>query len=128
MGSVRTLGEPWLVSTILSFMWRSHDGTIRRTVRRTVRCTVRCPSMGPGYLRRRMSAGRDKSDTTSDCPPDKGRGIILQHVTYRYVTCMLLLDTVVMTPHCQLRGINDFPFFRILGHRKERHFSWLRRQ
>jgi hypothetical protein len=118
-----------------SIMWRSHDGsilrmvrwTVRRTARCTVRCCVRCPSMGPVNVRR-MSAGRDKSDPTPDCPPDKGRGLILQHVAYRYVTCMLLLDTVVMIPHCQLRGINDFPFFRILGHRKERHFSWLRRQ
>ena len=47
-----------------------------------VLCPVSVVGSGecPGYVRR-TSAGRDKSDTTPDCPadrpPDKGRGNIL---------------------------------------------------
>jgi hypothetical protein len=45
---------------------------------RPVLCPVSVDGFGeyPGYVRR-MSAGRDKSDTTPDCPPDIGRGHIL---------------------------------------------------
>jgi hypothetical protein len=50
-------------------MWPLDEGTVRPTVRRTVRCPPLCPSMSPFFC------PPDRTpDTSTDCPPDKGRG------------------------------------------------------
>ena len=67
-------------NVVFTRWYRPADGPADRPVYCPVLCPVSVDASGvcPGYVRR-MSAGRDKSDPTPDCPadrpPDKGRVI-----------------------------------------------------